>query len=59
VPGTHFEDEALVPEDAKTKISNVPQSFTKTTNLPPEIALGLEASPKGPDLIEARNDSQN
>ena len=54
MPGNHFEDEALVPEAAKTK--NVPKSFTKTTNLPSEIPLGLEVFRKGHDLIEARND---
>jgi hypothetical protein len=55
VLGTHFEDEALVPEAAKTKTQSVPKSFTKTTNLPPEIPLGLEVFQKGHDLIEARN----
>jgi hypothetical protein len=56
VPGTHFEDEALVPEAAKTKTRNVLKSFTRTTNRPPEIPLGLEVFLKGHDLIEARND---
>jgi hypothetical protein len=56
VPGNHFEDEALVPEDANPKTSNVPKSFTKTINLPPEIPLGLKVFQKGHDLIEARND---
>jgi len=56
VPGNHFEDEVLVPEDAKPTTRNVPQSFTKTTNPPLEIPLGLEVFQKGHDLIEARND---
>jgi hypothetical protein len=56
VPGTHFEDEVLAPEDAKPKTRNVPKSSTKTTKLPPEIPLGLEVFQKGHDLIEARND---
>jgi hypothetical protein len=56
VPDNHFEDEALVPEDAKTQTRNVPKSFTKITNLPTKIPLGLEVFQKGHDLIEARND---
>jgi hypothetical protein len=56
VPGNHFEDEVLVPEAAKTKTLNVPKSFTRTTNLPPKIPLGLEVFQKGHDLTEARND---
>jgi hypothetical protein len=60
MPGTHFEDEALVPEDAKTKIQNVPQFSIKTTNFPPEIPLELEVFQKGPNLIEdKRNDSRS
>ncbi len=56
MPGTHFEDQVLVPQDANPKTSNVPKSFTKTTNLKPEIPLELEVFQKGHDLIEARND---
>ena len=56
MPGTHFEDEVLVPEDANPNTRNVPKYSTKTTNLKPEIPLELEVFQKGHDLIEARND---
>jgi hypothetical protein len=36
VPDSHFEDEVLVPEVAKPKSPNDPQSSTKITNLPIE-----------------------
>jgi hypothetical protein len=56
VPGTHFEGEVLVPEDANPNTRNVPKYSTKTINLLPEIPLGLEVFQKGRDLTEARSD---
>jgi hypothetical protein len=54
-PGTPFEDEVLVPEDAKTQIPNALQSFIRTNTLL-EIPLEVEASQRNPDPIEDKRD---
>ena len=51
MPGTHFEDEVLVPEAAKTNKDHVPQCFTKIPN-----PLKPEAYRKNPEATEAKGD---